>query len=295
MRLIALVCAFLFSTASFAPAGDREISPFLSTAQLRDLLRELGYAPVALTAEVSQITVDRDGWKVHLLVSLSKEGERVWLESKFSPIADPDQVPALVWRRLLETNDKIGPAHFVFDKTDKRIHLMKAFDNNHVSADRLKKEIAGLDTIIRETHEVWRAESFDSDKELLTVVPRLAEPSKIELRSLQGQWRIVRIELRGRVAVEEQLSASRPTLAFTASSAILKSGTDSDRNVKVRLDASTKLKQIDFVDEDGRVEKGVYQREGEAIRLCFSAPGGERPTRFVADEESGTWIMLLRR
>lgn len=222
MQFFAVIFALSLFFWSPCPAADRDASPFLNTDQLGKLLEEAGYRPIALTREVFQITIDHQGWKVHLLVSLSKEGERVWLESKFSPIREPDSVPALTWRQLLEANDKIGPAHFVFDKSDKRVHILKAFDNHNITVDRLKKEIAALDATIRATHEVWQAEAFVPEYELLTVNPRVLEDAKTELASLQGEWQIVRIELRGKVVNEAQLEDSRPTLTFTDNSARLK-------------------------------------------------------------------------
>ena len=90
MQFFAVIFALSLFFWSPCPAADRDASPFLNTDQLGKLLEEAGYRPIALTREVFQITIDHQGWKVHLLVSLSKEGERVWLESKFSPIREPD-------------------------------------------------------------------------------------------------------------------------------------------------------------------------------------------------------------
>ncbi len=290
MQYLSTVFATLLMVSSQCFAAEPDA---LNNEQLAKLLKEIGYEPTSLTKEVFQISVDRNGWKVHVLVSISKEADRVWLESKFAPIPEPDRVPAQTWRKLLETNDSIGPAHFVFNKTDKRIHILKAFDNHRITAERLRKEIAGLDGIIRVTYPIWRAEEFAPPRELITVAPRVQEDVKAVLAELQGEWRIVRIELRGKVANEDQLGEAKPMLTFKDDTACLKSSAESQRNVRVRLNPDGK--QIDFVDEQGRVEKGIYRRAEESIVLCFAPPGADRPSNLKADDESGTWLLVLKR
>src|SRR5262245_19777351 len=153
--LTALVAAIPASAQS-----DPSARPLPGTETLGKFLRELGFEPKPLSAEVFQITVEEDHWPVHIMSSLSTDGRRVWLESKFAPVADPDKVPPVAWKRLLEANEKIGPAHFAFDKSDKRVHLYKSFGNQDLTAERLKREIEHFDTTVRKTQEYWRGENF---------------------------------------------------------------------------------------------------------------------------------------
>src|SRR5262245_59675363 len=76
-------------------ADSRPVS--VTGEQLGKMLRAMGYEQQSLSEEVHQVTVRRDGWQVHTLVSLSHDGARVWLECKFPPVPNPEQVPASAW------------------------------------------------------------------------------------------------------------------------------------------------------------------------------------------------------
>jgi hypothetical protein len=232
MKLSALS---LVATAILTAAAQAQPEPFIrplppaaaGTEAVGRFLRELGYAPKALSPDVYQVTVERDRWPVHVMLSLSTDGRRVWLESKFAPIEDPDKVPPQAWKRLLEANEKIGPAHFAFDKGDKRIHLYKSFDNLGLSAARLKAELELFDLTVRKTKAYWRADNFkpviassdpdpDAGKsavptgkgtgELIGKPPEsatepMASPPR-ETERLEGEWTVTDIEVNGRKTPE---------------------------------------------------------------------------------------------
>ena len=149
----------------------------IGTEMLGRFLREMDHVPKPLSPDVFQITVERDHWPVHVMLSLSADGRRVWLESKFAPVEDPDRVPPQTWKKLLEANEKIGPAHFSFDPRDRRVHLYKSFDNQHVTSKRLKEEIGHFDATVRKTQDCWRGENFkpviaSNDPSVIPDLPR---------------------------------------------------------------------------------------------------------------------------
>jgi uncharacterized protein (TIGR03067 family) len=210
-------------------------------------LHDLGFAPKALSSDVYQVTVDRDRWPVHVMLSLSTDGRRVWLESKFAPIEDPDKVPPQAWKRLLEANEKIGPAHFAFEKNDRRIHLYKSFDSIGLSASRLKAELEHFDQTVRKTKDYWRADNFkpviassdtgpDPGRAAVPTAKRTGklptsptEPAAESLANpppgserLQGEWTVTDIQVNGRKTPESVLkdrgagmTVSAATLGFT--------------------------------------------------------------------------------
>jgi uncharacterized protein (TIGR03067 family) len=292
--ILVILLALPVGWFAFGQSGKKESSSSgsLTSAQVGQLLKELGYEPVELADDVHQVSVNREGWKVHIMISLTQDGERIWLESKFAPIADPEAVPAMAWRKLLEENDRISPAHFTFEKSDKRIHLYKAFDNVGLTPARLKKELDGFDAVARRTQSVWRAENF-APAEVIGVAPRAVEPSDAEI--LRGRWRIVRIENKGESTTEEQLARFKPFVAIEGESAILKIGADPERKVTVRIDAKGKPKQIDFIDEKGRVETGIYLLETGLLTVCVAGQGEERPRQFVTDAKNRHWLLVLKR
>ena len=105
MRLRPAVLVAALAAGPLAAQPDPLVRPLppaaAGTETLGKFLRELGFEPKALSPDVYQVTVERDRWPVHVMLSLSTDGRRVWLECKFDPIEDQDKVPSLAWKRLL--------------------------------------------------------------------------------------------------------------------------------------------------------------------------------------------------
>jgi uncharacterized protein (TIGR03067 family) len=212
------------------------------TEALGRFLHELGFTPKALSPDVFQVTVDRERWAVHIMLSLSTDGRRVWLESKFAPVEDPDRVSPQAWRRLLEANEKIGPAHFTFDKTDRRIHLYKSFEHQALTAARLKAEIEHFDRTVRATQDYWRGDNFkpviaaseptppaqrtvlpkQDDGPLpplppFPVPPGAAAAPTVDLgdsERLLGEWEITELHVRGQKTPDELVRGRKPGVTF---------------------------------------------------------------------------------
>jgi uncharacterized protein (TIGR03067 family) len=287
------------------------------TEMLGKLLRDLAYEPKALSPDVFQITVEHDRWPVHIMLSLSTDGRRIWLECKFAPIEDPDRAPPQAWKRLLEANEKIGPAHFAFDAGDKRIHLYKSFDNHALTTDRLKLEIDHFDTTVRKTQDYWRGDHFKpviASTELPAPPARRPSapanapepPAIVSAERLMGEWQVVEIHSKGRKTPDDVLNARKPSLTFRNARdgdfgpiakgkvmAELRVGPDSTRTVYVRLDAAGPS-QIDFIDDQERVEPGIYRLDEETLTLCFAGSGERRPAE-ISTTEKQTRVIVLKR
>jgi len=298
MRAIFSICIIL-CLVPLASATDEPRGGAVTSENLGKMLRAMGYGPQALSEEVFQLTITRDNWKVHTLVSLSPDRARIWLECKFPPIPDPQGAPAAAWLRLLEENERIGPAHFVFNKDDQRVHLFRALDNVEVTPVRLREELEGFDRTVRKTQSIWRSENFQpaaSTTELIGAPPRdVTLDVREELRSLQGVWRVVALQLQGQKATPQQLEEVKPTLTFEGETAVFQSGPGVERDVRVRLGGTRMLPEIDFIGAQKRLEKGVYRLNGETLTICFAANGEERPGGLAPSSERIYWLMVLKR
>jgi uncharacterized protein (TIGR03067 family) len=113
------------------------------------------------------------------------------------------------------------------------------------------------------------------------------DPSKIE-----GRWQVVSVELAGTPvpgleAAELVLSGGQKV--FTLPGGRIEKGT-------YQLDAAKQPCEIDATtDGKGETEKGIYDVNGETLKLCFAAGVGERPRTFATRKSTDQLLIVFRR
>ncbi|WP_159452170.1 TIGR03067 domain-containing protein [Singulisphaera sp. GP187] len=127
--------------------------------------------------------------------------------------------------------------------------------------------------------------------------------------SIQGRWRVVRIEDSG-VAVNEPFLMTRQYI-FDARKLIVSArgkpiaaslvGEWIERNIKspsFKLDPTSTPKAIDLVLPTGTTLRGIYDLDGDRLKLCFTGPSGKaamaRPTGFSVPG-SGARLVVIER
>jgi uncharacterized protein (TIGR03067 family) len=60
------------------------------------------------------------------------------------------------------------------------------------------------------------------------------------------------------------------------------------------LDATKKPKTIDL-DINSRVLKGIYELEGDTLKMCYNLTKDERPTEFTSKPDTGLILIVHKR
>jgi uncharacterized protein (TIGR03067 family) len=137
---------------------------------------------------------------------------------------------------------------------------------------------------------------------LLPVLPALlliapGDPTRSDLDRLQGTWVLVAMQREGEEVPAEDLKGS--TAVYEGNHIILRDGDRVRRRGLVTLDPSRKPKAINTWDQDGPYEDqtvpGIYELDGDTLRLCFSRPGSERPKEFNTRTRPGVLFCVYKR
>jgi uncharacterized protein (TIGR03067 family) len=131
---------------------------------------------------------------------------------------------------------------------------------------------------------------------LLLVGARAGEDEKKELRKFTGAWVATAVTVNGKELGPDRvkmvvLEVKGDKYTFTNGKELIK-GTH-------KLDPSKKPKAIDAVrstgKDEGKTLEGIYELNDDTFKVCFAAPGKERPTEFSAEEGSGRRLIVMKR
>ena len=127
------------------------------------------------------------------------------------------------------------------------------------------------------------------------------EATKKDLKALTGTWRIVSEDREGRRLSEEELKSAVVTYGADGKYSVVRG--DPAKLVyegTFKIDPTKKPKSIDFTQTTegktkGRTTPGIYEVEGDTLRVCRTTGGKERPTEFPSKAGSGQVLLLLKR
>jgi uncharacterized protein (TIGR03067 family) len=127
--------------------------------------------------------------------------------------------------------------------------------------------------------------------------PSKDELAKKDLDAMKGSWQAVGGEEDGKPVKEED--ARKFKLAVDGDKYTFSVEGMPDEKGTLKLDPGQKPKAVDVLittgDDKGKTQLGVYDVEGDTLKLCFVPPGVERPKALAAKEGSMSSLFIFKR
>lgn len=126
---------------------------------------------------------------------------------------------------------------------------------------------------------------------ILLVASGTALADDKEKDKLDGVWMVESLERNGQPAGADVTQNFK--LSITGEKLkIERQG--NEREGTIKIDSTKKPKEIDITVGD-RATKGIYELEGDTLKICQARPGDDRPTELSAKEGSNQMLMVLKR
>ena len=117
------------------------------------------------------------------------------------------------------------------------------------------------------------------------------KPGTSDKDKLQGTWSIESMKMGGKDMPAEELKKVK--LTFTGDKVIVKADAKNEEHTYT-LDAAKKPKQIDITAK-AEVIPGIYELDGDTLKIATAHKGGVRPTDFNSQDGSMVGVMVLKR
>ena len=131
---------------------------------------------------------------------------------------------------------------------------------------------------------------------LFAAVAFAQDNAKDDLAKFQGNWTIESVIVEGKELPAEVVGAFK--MSFKDNNYTVLIGQEKTEG-SFSLDPSKNPKTIDIVPENGpdrgRKQLGIYEIDGDKIKICAAQPGKDRPTNFETKDKIGYTVMILRR
>jgi uncharacterized protein (TIGR03067 family) len=130
-----------------------------------------------------------------------------------------------------------------------------------------------------------------------TLQSNVRGPARDDLAKMQGTWKRVSMELQGKPRMPDEIKDWTST--YRDDELTLYGGKEVYRRGIVTLDASQTPKAMNTWDSDGpfkdQTVPGIYELDGDTMRVCFALPGHPRPTEFTTKHGSGFLYCEFKR
>ena len=122
------------------------------------------------------------------------------------------------------------------------------------------------------------------------------DSTKSDQEKFNGVWKAVSGVFEGKELPKEAIE--KMSLTLKGSKFTLHNGPEKAEGT-YKIDASKTPKTIDVTHGDGsdkdKLMLGIYELTDDTYKVCFAAPGEDRPTEFVSKPGSGTRLIVMKR
>jgi uncharacterized protein (TIGR03067 family) len=120
------------------------------------------------------------------------------------------------------------------------------------------------------------------------------DDAKKDQEKLQGDWTFVSGERDGQPFPEELAQSLKRTM--TKDKFTIRNGEEVVSQGTFKLDPSQKPKTIELkVEGSDQPVHGIYELDGDMFKICYAAPGEERPKKFSTQAGSGHTLGVWKR
>jgi uncharacterized protein (TIGR03067 family) len=158
-----------------------------------------------------------------------------------------------------------------------------------------------LETLARGDAPVTAKAKAPASKKTAPAKASPATPASVPVTSarteFEGEWRMVSGIMDGHpmekslVEWVKRVTKGNQTTVFAGPQVMMK--------MEFTSDSSTSPKTIDYFNiagsNKGKAQYGIFEFEGDLLKICVSAPDGERPSRFLSTPGDGGMMTVWKR
>jgi uncharacterized protein (TIGR03067 family) len=119
------------------------------------------------------------------------------------------------------------------------------------------------------------------------------DATKKDMDTIQGTWKSTSAQFNGKDLPAEE--GARASTVFDGDKFKHLNGGSVVGEGTFKLDANKKPAAIDMTDKDGKTRMGIYQFDGDTLKVAMSDPGKDRPTELASKADSGVFFITLKR
>jgi uncharacterized protein (TIGR03067 family) len=119
-----------------------------------------------------------------------------------------------------------------------------------------------------------------------------------DCKLMAGTWRVLSIEKDGKKTTAEQLEKTRSIFNADGSAMVQREGkTIIQGNFKIDPTKKPKQSEATYTEGElkGKTVLGIYEVDGDSMKICYAFPGKDRPTEFSSKEGSGHVLIIYKR